>query len=58
MEEGIFKICYFCSMCFDDCPYVCICTMFVPGSHSGQKNVMHPMELEWLKVLSILSVGE
>lgn len=56
--EGIFKICYFCFMYFDGCPYACIGTMFVPGRQSGQKSVMLPMELEWLKVLSILSAGE
>ena len=28
-------------------PHVCMCITCVPGAHRGQKNALHPLELEF-----------
>lgn len=40
------KIYLFCSMYITFSSYVCLCTMYTPGAHGGQKRALNIPELQ------------
>jgi hypothetical protein len=44
MCMSILYVCMY--VCMYVCIYVCMCTMCMPGAHTGQKRVSDGMELE------------
>lgn len=54
----LFRFIYFILCVFVFCLHVCICTIYMPGSHGVQKRVSDPLELElWMVMSTLWMVG-